>query len=71
MQPPKTGFYAALGGTVLVALCCFTPILAITLGAIGLSVWVSYLDFVLVPALAVMIVLTVISFVKWRRQGTK
>ena len=56
MQPSKKTFYSAFGGTVLVTLCCFTPILVITLGAIGLSVLSPYLDFVLLPALAVMIV---------------
>jgi mercuric ion transport protein len=67
MQPSKKGFYAALGGTVLVALCCFTPILVITLGAIGLSALFPYLDFVLLPALAVMIVLSAISYRRWKR----
>jgi mercuric ion transport protein len=67
MQPSKKTFYSAFGGTVLVALCCFTPILVITLGVIGLSVLSPYLDFVLLPALAVMIVLTVISYRRWQR----
>lgn len=39
-------------GSVLTALCCFTPILAILLAAIGLGAAVGYLDYVLLPVLA-------------------
>ena len=35
-QSSKKGLFAALAGTVLVALCCFTPILVILF---GLLVW--------------------------------
>jgi mercuric ion transport protein len=37
------------------------------LGAIGLSALFPYLDFVLLPALAVMIVLSAISYRRWKR----
>lgn len=43
----KTG---AVGATVM-AVCCFTPILVIGLGAVGLSAWLGWLDYVLLPAL--------------------
>lgn len=68
-QPAKAkkGFVAAVIGTVLVALCCFTPLLVVVLGTIGLSAFTSYLDYVLLPALVVMIVITVVSYLKWRR----
>ena len=39
-------------GTVIAAVCCFTPALVILLGAVGLSAWLTWLDFVLLPALA-------------------
>lgn len=65
--PSKKGFYASLAGTLLVALCCFTPILVITLGAIGLSTFTPYLDYVLLPGLIVLIALTLISYAKWRK----
>lgn len=67
ISPSKKGFYAALAGTLLVALCCFTPILVITLGVIGLSAFTPYLDYVLLPGLAVLIVLTIISYARWRK----
>ncbi len=39
-------------GTVVAALCCFTPILVVLFGVVGLSAAVGYLDYVLFPALA-------------------
>jgi mercuric ion transport protein len=55
---PRNQLYASAAGTVLVALCCFTPILVITLATLGLVAFTPYLDLVLLPALAVLIVLT-------------
>ncbi|EAQ04590.1 hypothetical protein OB2597_04890 [Pseudooceanicola batsensis HTCC2597] len=53
-------------GTVVVALCCFTPILVILLGAVGLSAVLGWLDIVLLPALALFIGITLYAL--WRRQ---
>lgn len=58
----KTG----LAGSVIVAICCFTPVLALLLGAVGLSAWIGWLDYVLLPAMAVFLVLT--AFGLWRRR---
>jgi mercuric ion transport protein len=44
----KTG----VGGVVVSALCCFTPILVIVLGATGLTAWLLWLDYVLFPIMA-------------------
>jgi len=60
-------FYAALAGTIAVAICCFTPILVIAFAAAGLSAFTPYLDYVLFPALGVLVILTVISYRKWRK----
>lgn len=38
-----------------VALCCFTPILVVLLGAVGLAALTDYLDYVLLPALLIFI----------------
>ena len=51
-------------GSVVAALCCFTPILVILLGAVGLSAIVGYLDYVLLPALAVFIGITLFALLK-------
>ena len=53
-------------GTIIAALCCFTPILVIALGAVGLSAWLGWLDYVLFPALALF--LGIIGYGLWRRQ---
>ncbi|MCR9212823.1 MAG: mercury resistance system transport protein MerF [Proteobacteria bacterium] len=57
---------AGLIGTVILALCCFTPVLVILLGAIGLSALVGVLDYVLLPALVFFIGLT--GYALWKRK---
>lgn len=52
------------GGSVIAAICCFTPVLVILFGAVGLSWAVGYLDYVLLPALAAFVALTV--YAAWR-----
>ncbi len=59
MRNPKTLLRASLIGTVIVALCCFTPVLVVLLSAVGLAALTGYLDYVLLPALAILIGLTV------------
>lgn len=55
-----------IAGTVIAALCCFTPVLVVLLGAVGLSASLGWLDYVLLPALAFFVALTV--YAVWRRQ---
>jgi len=52
-------------GTVIAVICCFTPALVILLGAIGLSAWLGWLDFVLLPALVIFILVT--AYAVWSR----
>jgi mercuric ion transport protein len=59
----KTGFI----GTVVAALCCFTPILVILFGAVGLGGAVGYLDVVLIPALVMFAGITVVAIVRRAR----
>ena len=66
-KPSKKGIYVALAGTSFIALCCFTRILVITFGAVGFSAFTPYLDYVLLPALLLLIILTFISYKKWRK----
>lgn len=44
----KTG----VTGSVIAAICCFTPVLVVLLGAVGLSAWLGWIDYVLFPARA-------------------
>lgn len=53
-------------GTLIAALCCFTPVLTVLLGLVGLSALLGWLDIILFPALAFFIGLTV--YAVWRQQ---
>lgn len=53
-------------GTAIAALCCFTPVLAVMFGILGLSAVLGWLDYLLLPALAYFIGLTI--YAVWRRQ---
>jgi len=61
----KTGII----GAVVAAVCCATPVLVILLGAVGLSALTGYLDYVLLPALALCI--GVIGYGLYRRRQTQ
>jgi len=56
----KTG----LIGSIIAALCCLTPVLAVLLGAVGLGWFVGYLDDVLVPVMAIF--LGLVGYAVWR-----
>jgi mercuric ion transport protein len=53
-------------GTIVTAICCFTPVLVILLGAIGLSASIGSLDVALLPLLFVFVLITVYAL--WKRQ---
>jgi mercuric ion transport protein len=56
-----------IAGTVITAVCCFTPVLVVALGAVGLSAWLGWLDEVLFPLLAVFVGLTALAVYRLRR----
>jgi mercuric ion transport protein len=64
---PKRQLYIGALGAVVTALCCFTPILVVSLGALGLSAWLAWLDFVLLPLLVFLLAVTVIAFIRLTR----
>jgi mercuric ion transport protein len=61
----KSLLQTGIVGTIVAAICCFTPLLVILLGAIGLSSAVGLLDLVLLPALGLFIVIT--GYGLWKR----
>ncbi|KGB07933.1 mercury resistance system transport protein MerF [Enterobacter cloacae] len=69
MKDPKTLLRVSIIGTTLVALCCFTPVLVILLGVVGLSALTGYLDYVLLPALAIFIGLNQSTPIQRKRQA--
>jgi len=56
-------------GTVIAALCCFTPVLVVLFGVVGLSAAVGYLDYVLFPALAIFIGIMIYALIRRRNQS--
>ena len=54
-------------GTAIAALCCFTPLLVVMFGFVGLAALVGYLDYVLFPALGFFILLTI--YAVWRKKN--
>jgi mercuric ion transport protein len=64
---PHTQFVASVVGTILVAVCCFTPVLVIALAGVGLAAFTPYLDVFLFPALVVLIVVTWVSYRRYAR----
>lgn len=66
LQSADRCYKGGLWGAVVVALCCFTPILVIGLGLIGLAAFTRYLDLVLFPLLGVCLLLA--GYGWWRRK---
>lgn len=53
-------------GSIVAAVCCFTPALVVLFGVLGLSAWLGWADYVLFPALALFLAMT--AYGPWRRQ---
>ncbi|MDD9902453.1 MAG: mercury resistance system transport protein MerF [Rhodospirillaceae bacterium] len=56
-------------GTIVAAICCFTPVLVLLFGAIGLGAFVGWLDIVLLPLLILFILIT--GYALWKRRTAK
>lgn len=57
-------------GAVLAALCCATPLLVVTAGAIGLTGWLAHAGYVVIPALVICLgLLGVGLYRRFGRQG--
>ncbi len=70
MKNPKALLRIGAVGSLVTALCCFTPILGLLLGMLGLSALTGYLDYVLLPALAAFIGLTLYALLRKRKAET-
>lgn len=56
-------------GTLIAALLCFTPILVVAFGAVGLS-WVSgYLDYFLIPLMLILVSVVIYTTVQHRKNN--
>ena len=56
-------------GTIVAAICCFTPALVLLFGALGLGAFVGWLDIVLLPLLNLFILIT--GYALWKRRTAK
>ena len=66
MPSNKTLLGAGLAGAVIAALCCFTPVLFVLLGVIGLSAVTGYIDYVVLPALVFFVALAAYALYRQR-----
>lgn len=53
-------------GSIVSALCCFSPVLVVGLTAIGLVSVLGWIDYVVLPSLAIFFTLTVYAL--WKRK---
>lgn len=60
-----------IGGTIIAILCCFTPLLPVVLGGLGLTGLLGfiYTDVIQLPILAGFLLLT--GYAIWQRRKTK
>jgi mercuric ion transport protein len=63
----RTLLKLGLTGSIVTAICCFTPTLAWLLAVSGLAAWLAWLDYVLLPLLVVFLGLTAFAFWRARR----
>jgi mercuric ion transport protein len=61
---PQTMLKTGITGTIIALICCFTPVLVILFGVLGLSAYVGWLDMVLLPILAVFLIFT--GYALWK-----
>jgi len=64
---PRSLLHTGIIGTVVVLVCSFTPVLVVLLGVVGRSAAVGWLDYVLFPALAVFVGITIYAMMKVRK----
>ena len=57
-----------LTGSIVTAICCFTPTLPWLLALSGLSAWLAWLDYLLLPLLLIFLGVTAYAVLRiWRR----
>ncbi len=61
-------FKAGIWGSIIAAICCFTPVLVLGLGLIGLAAFTRHLDYVLFPLLGLFVILAFYGWSKSRKE---
>jgi mercuric ion transport protein len=57
-------------GAALAAICCATPLLAVVLGSIGLTAWLTRANYVLIPVLLLGVALVGLGLCRRRLAAT-
>ena len=70
-KPSLKKFYSSIVAIILFALCCWTPILVIVLGFLGIGLIIPYLDYVLLPSLAISVMLAAWYYLKYKQDCRK
>ena len=65
---PQTLLKTGIIGTIIALICCFTPVLVILFGVLGLSAFIGWLDMVLLPSLAIFLIIT--GYALWKCMKT-
>ena len=68
---PRKMMKIGLVGALVTALCCFTPLLVVIFGALGLGGLLGYVDLVLLPALLLFTLLILVAFFQMTSGGRK
>ncbi len=58
----NTCFKTGVWGSIVAAICCFTPGLVVGIGLVGLAALTPYLDYVLFP---IFVILLILAFYGW------
>ena len=66
----RTLFGIGVVGAFLAAVCCATPLVTIVLGALGLSAWLGWSDYIIMPALLVFLGITVYALTRSRQAAS-
>ncbi len=64
----KKCFKTGLWGSIIAAIWCFTPLLVVGIGVIGLAALTPYLDYVLFPTLGIFLIL---AFYGWWKMKSR
>jgi mercuric ion transport protein len=56
-------------GAAIAAVCCFTPALVLLAAAIGVSAWLAWADYVVMPALVMFVAITIYALYRRRRRA--
>lgn len=57
-------FRLGIIGSVVAAICCFTPLLVFLLSLLGLASLIGFLDYILLPFLAIFMCISIYAYAK-------